>query len=89
MVTEQHPQEPIPALCLRVTAEADPGALTRVVSFFQTLNVVPHRVIAEFGTGDTLHIRIDVAGLTETHLSRIAAKIQQIPSIENAYWHRL
>lgn len=89
MVTKEESQEPTQALCLRVSAEADPGALTRVVSYFQTLNIVPWRVLADFGTNEVLHIRVDVAGLTEHRLSVIAAKIRQIPSVENAYWHRL
>lgn len=89
MVVEEQVQEPTQALCLRVSAEADPGALTRVVSFFQTLNIVPRRVLAEFGINDMLHIRVNVAGLTEHSLSVITAKVGQIPSIENAYWHRL
>ena len=72
-----------------VNAEADPGALARVLTCFQTLNVVPRRVIAEAGTTGTLYIRIDVTGLTERHLSLIAAKIGQVPCVENAYWHRL
>ena len=83
-------QEPATqALCLRVCAEADPGALARVLNCFQSLNVVPRRVIAEHGTGGALYIRIDVTGLTEGHLSLIAAKIGQVPSVGNAYWHRL
>ncbi|MGH8170341.1 MAG: hypothetical protein ACRET5_20010 [Steroidobacteraceae bacterium] len=77
------------ALCLRVSADADPGALARVLGCFQTLNVVPRRVVAEFGTTGMLYIRIDVTGLTERHLSVIAAKIGQVPCVGNAYWHRL
>ncbi|MGB6487638.1 MAG: hypothetical protein WBE91_12205 [Steroidobacteraceae bacterium] len=77
------------ALCLRVNADADPGALARVLTSFQTLNVVPRRVVAELGTTGTLYIRIDVTGLTERHLSLIAAKIGQVPCVGNAYWHRL
>ena len=83
-------QEPVTqALCLRVSADADPGALARVLTSFQTLNVVPRRVVAELGTTGTLYIRIDVTGLTEGHLSLIAAKIGQVPCVGNAYWHRL
>lgn len=89
MVTEEEFQETTQLLCLRVSAESDPSALARVVSFFQGLNVAPRRVLAEFGINETLHIRVDVAGLTEHRLSVITAKIGQIPSIENAYWHRL
>jgi hypothetical protein len=77
------------ALSLRVNADADPGALARVLTSFQTLNVVPRRVVAELGTTGTLYIRIDVTGLTERHLSLIATKIGQVPCVGNAYWHRL
>ena len=77
------------ALCLRVSADADPGALARVLSCFQTLNVVPRRVVAELGATGMLYIRIDITGLTETHLSLIAAKVGQVPCVGNAYWHRL
>ena len=77
------------ALCLRVNADADPGALARVLISFQTLNVVPRRVVAELGTTGTLYIRIDITGLTERHLSLIAAKVGQVPCVGNAYWHRL
>jgi hypothetical protein len=77
------------ALCLRVCADADPGALARILICFQTLNVVPRRVLAELGTTGTLHVRIDITGLTERHLSLIAAKVGQVPSVGNAYWHRL
>lgn len=77
------------ALCLRVNADADPGALARVLTCFQTLNVVPRRVVSELGTNGTLYIRIDVTGLTEGHLTLIAAKIGQVPYVGNAYWHRL
>jgi hypothetical protein len=74
---------------LRVVADADPGALARVVERFQNLNVLPRRVVAEFGTNDTLHIQVDVFGLSEQHLALIAAKITQATSICSAYWHRV
>jgi hypothetical protein len=77
------------ALCLRVSADADPGALARVLTSFQSLNIVPRRVIAELGTTGALYIRIDVTGLTEGHLTLITAKIGQVPCVGNAYWHRL
>jgi hypothetical protein len=75
-------------LHLRVAAQADPGALARVLERFQNLNVTPRRVVAEWGIKDTLHVQVDVAGLPEERLTLIAAKIGQIPSILNAYWHR-
>jgi hypothetical protein len=75
-------------LRLRVAADADPGALARVLERFQNLNIVPRRITAEFGSNDTLHIQADIFGLTEERLTLIAAKISQVPSIMSAYWHR-
>ena len=46
--------KPSALLRLRVTAEADLGALSRVLERFQNLNIVPRRVVAEMGTGDVL-----------------------------------
>ena len=74
---------------LRVIADADPSALARVVERFQNLNVLPRRVVAEFGSNETLHIQVDVFGLSEQQLSLIAAKIAQATSIANVYWHRM
>jgi hypothetical protein len=76
-------------LRLRVAAEADPGALPRLLASFTNLNVIPRRVVAEFGTGETMHIQIDLFGLPESRLEVITAKLGQIPSVLNAYWHRL
>ena len=77
-----------PVLHLRVAADADPGALARVLERFQNLNLIPRRVVAEWGINDTLHVQIDIAGLSEERVSLIAAKLCQVPSILNAYWHR-
>lgn len=75
-------------LYLRVAAEADPGALSRVLERFQNLNLTPRRVVAEWGTNDVLHVQVDIAGVSEERVSLIAAKLAQVPSILNAYWHR-
>jgi hypothetical protein len=78
------------SLCrLRVVADADPGAIARVLERFQNLNCLPRRVVAEFSSDDTLHVEVDVAGLTEEQLATIAARVGQSPCIVNAYWHRL
>jgi hypothetical protein len=74
-------------LRLRVTAEADLGALSRVLERFQNLNVVPRRVVAEMGSGDVLHIQVDIVGMAEERLSLITAKLNQALSIRDAYWH--
>jgi hypothetical protein len=76
-------------LRLRVVADADPGALARVLEHFQNLNTLPRRVVAEFGIHDTLHIQVDICGLTEERLTLIAAKIGQATSIVSAHWHRV
>jgi hypothetical protein len=74
---------------LRVVADADPGTVARVLERFQNLNVVPRRIVAEFFKDDTLHIQVDVCGLTEEQFKLITAKIGQNVSIVNAYWHRV
>ena len=74
-------------LRLKVVAEADSGALMRVLERFQNLGVLPRRVIAEFTTTDLMSIQVDVAGLEESRLTLIAAKVGQIPCVSQAYWH--
>jgi hypothetical protein len=74
-------------LRLRVVAEADAGALMRVLERFQNLGVLPRRVIAEFTTTDSLSIQLDVAGLEESRLTLIAAKLGEMPCVTQAYWH--
>jgi hypothetical protein len=74
-------------LRLRVVAEADPGALARVIERFQNLNILPRRILAEFSSTGAFHIEVDVLGVPEQTLTLIAAKIAQVPSILNAHWH--
>ena len=74
-------------LRLRVVAEADSGALMRVLERFQNLGVLPRRVIAEFTTTDVMSIQVDVSGVEENRLTLIAAKVGQIPCVSQAYWH--
>jgi hypothetical protein len=74
---------------LRVVADADPGAIARVIERFQNLNVLPRRVIAEFSVDETIHIQVDVCGLPEEQLRVIVAKISQGTSIVSARWHRV
>jgi hypothetical protein len=76
-------------LRLRVVADADPGALARVLERFQNLNVLPRSVTAEFCTAGAFHVQVDVAGVAESMLTSIAAKLGEIPCIQNAYWHRV
>ena len=74
-------------LRLRVVAEAESGALMRVLERFHNLGVLPRRVIAEFTTTDCVSIQLDVAGLEESRLTLIAAKLGELPFITQAYWH--
>jgi hypothetical protein len=77
-----------PLFRLRVAADADPGALARVLERFQNLNIVPRRVVAELATTGTLHVQVDLAGLPEETVMLIAAKLGQVPCIVNVHWHR-
>jgi hypothetical protein len=74
---------------LQVVADADPGAIARVIERFQNLNILPRRVIAEFGIDEIIHIQVDVCGLPEEQLKVIAAKIGTATSIVSAHWHRV
>ena len=76
-------------LRLRVVADADPGALARVLERFQNLNVLPRSVAAEFCTAGAFHVQVDVAGVAESMLTSIAAKLGEVPCVRNAYWHRV
>ena len=80
--------ESVQLLRLRVLAEADPAALQRVLERFLNLNILPRRVVAEFGSGNDLHIQVDIAGVSEQRLSLIAAKIEQVPCVVRAFWSR-
>jgi hypothetical protein len=89
VTTENDADEPTASLCLRAITELDPSALARILGFFQNLNIIPRRVIAERGSGDILYIRIDVTGLTEDRLSLITVKTAQLTGVAQAHWHRL
>lgn len=78
---------PFSVLRLKVLAEADSGALLRVLERFQNIGVLPRRVIAEFTTTDAMSIQVDVAGIEEQRLTLIAAKLGEIPCVTQAYWH--
>jgi hypothetical protein len=82
-------QESFPLLRLRVVADADPSAIALVADRFRNLNVLPRRLLAEFGTDDRLHIEVDVCGMPEAQFSLIANKIAQSPSIHRTHWHPL
>jgi len=74
-------------LRLKVVADADPGAIARVLERFQYLNVIPRRVSAEFGIGDVVHIEVDVFGFPVAQMELVAAKIRESVSVINAHWH--
>lgn len=74
-------------LRLRVVADADPGALARVLERFQNLNVVPRKVVAEYATNDKLRVQVDIVGVTAERLTLIAAKIAATPAVISSYWH--
>jgi len=80
--------ETVSVLRLRVVADAHPGALLRVLERFQNLNVLPRRVVAEFGTTDAVHIQVDIAGVSEKMLTLITGKLAQVPCVLDARWHR-
>lgn len=89
MTTTETDCDTCTALCLRITADADPGALTRILGQFQNLNVLPRRISADLSSVGVLHIRIELTWMREEQLSMITARLAQAPAVLNAYWHRL
>jgi hypothetical protein len=59
---------------LQVVADADPGAIARVVERFQNLNIIPRRLCTEFSSNDLLYIEVDVCGIPDELLTLIAGK---------------
>ena len=74
---------------LRVVADPDPGAVSRVVERFHNLNIVPNRIIAEHADDDLMYITVDVCGVPEEQLTAVVGKLLQSPSVVSALWHRL
>ena len=74
---------------LRVSAEGEPSALTRLLGYFQNLNVTPQRVIAELSSNCHFDVLIDVSGICEERMELLARKAVQVPSVLRAYWHRI
>jgi hypothetical protein len=76
-------------LCLRVTAQADPSVLTRLLGHLQHLNLTPRRVAAEWritAAADTMEVQIEVCGLSEECLTNVVARIGQFVPVLHAYW---
>ena len=74
---------------VQVTADNDPAALPRLIAYFQNLNLVPSKVLAEWNCFDRLYVEIDAAGLPEETVRLIVAKMREIPCILNAHWYRI
>ena len=76
-------------MCLRVESEPDPSILTRLLGYFQNLNITPRRVVAEFSTHGHLYLQVEVGGLSEERMGLITAKASQLPVVIDAHWHPL
>jgi prephenate dehydratase len=70
-------------LRLKAIVESDPGALVRVLQFFQTRNLVPRHVSARRLGGQFLEteIEIDATELESAAFRGIAAKIAELPVV--------
>lgn len=74
-------------LRLRVVAEADPGALARVLQPFQNLNVLPRKVVAELGIAGLFHIEVDIGEVSPETMTLIAAKLRSATCVETVCWY--
>jgi hypothetical protein len=73
-------------LRLRVVADADPGALARVLERFQNMNLLPRKVHADLSTNGLFHIEIDIAGIPRYLMDVVVGKIAESPCIHSARW---
>ena len=68
---------------LKAVVEADPGALVRVLQFFQARNVIPTRVDARRMGAEFLEIEVelDVGELPADSLRIVVSKINELPIV--------
>ena len=68
---------------LKVVAEADPGALVRVLQFFQGRNIVPRRAFSLRIAREIIEIEVEVdpADCTEEAFRAVVAKVDQLPIV--------
>ena len=71
------------ALRLNAVVEADPGALVRVLQFFQARNLIPRTVASERLGDDYLQIQIelDPAELADDGFRIVVSKINELPIV--------
>jgi len=89
MTTAEETESSQPLVRVRVTADGDPSVLTRLLGYFQNLNVTPRQVHAEFGIQALMHISVDVFGMPVERVTLVTAKIGQTPCVLSAHWHYL
>lgn len=68
---------------LKAVVEADPGALVRVLQFFQARNVIPTRVDSRRMGAEFLEIEVelDPSELTHDALRIVVSKINELPIV--------
>jgi hypothetical protein len=71
------------ALRLKAVVEADPGALVRVLQFFQARNLIPRSVASERLGDEYLQIQIelDPAELAADGFHIVVSKINELPIV--------
>jgi hypothetical protein len=82
-MSSQDVVEQTPRFCLSVVLDGDLSALTRVLGYFQNLNVLPNR-ISGFFDSSIGYFEIDVSDLAEERMALIAAKVLQQPTVLRA-----
>lgn len=79
---EARPSDPNRTACFAVLAEADPGALPRVLELFAKRGLVPSSVQARlFEPEDSLHVDVQVRTLTREESDYIARCLRALPMV--------
>jgi prephenate dehydratase len=71
------------ALRLKAVVEADPGALVRVLQFFQARNLIPRTVASERLGAEYLQIQIelDPTEIADDGFRIVVSKINELPVV--------
>jgi acetolactate synthase small subunit len=74
-----------PTVCFALSAQSEPGLMSRVLEPFAKRGLVPHRMHAVCGGagGEELVIDIQIAGLEPALVELIAANLRQIVGVES------
>jgi hypothetical protein len=71
---------------LHFEADTDPSGLACLLVQLQNRNLVPRKILAEWGASDRMHVEIDIADITEAIDRLMVAKMREMTCVIDAHW---